>query len=178
MKNGDNVPICPCCENYINTVDIPLSYPTPPNRTPTQSDEAFLLPADVSLYFTFIKMVIIFLLLRFLVVEFYNLSTSLNGQYCQNYLSNPKNPTDKICYSYLMSILSGFNKHTSADQYALKQIAILNLAFTFVGIVFFLVYQAFSYNLYFFLENNDVTQDDFTILVENIPSIIYDEEHR
>ncbi len=36
MKDGRNTPICPCCENYINTVPIPVTYTTLPNTNPSK----------------------------------------------------------------------------------------------------------------------------------------------
>ena len=76
-----------------------------------------------------------------------------------------------------MSLLSGYNKHTKKDLYELSNLAYLNLGFTLFSLVYLMAYKVFSYNLYDFLQNNDPTEDDFTVLVENIPSIIFDKDH-
>lgn len=73
--------------------------------------------------------------------------------------------------------MSGFNKHTTEDLFALQNLAYLNLAFTIFSLVYLLAYRLYSYKLYDFLENNDVTEDDFTLLVENVPPIIFNKEY-
>jgi len=47
-----------------------------------------------------------------------------------------------------------------------------------MGILYFVYFQIYCYKLYYFLEHKDISQDDFTVLVENIPSIIYDEDRK
>jgi hypothetical protein len=47
--------------------------------------------------------------------------------------------------------------------------------FCIIAIFYFVYFKTYCYKLYYFLEHNDVSQDDFTILVENIPSIITDD---
>ena len=55
-------------------------------------------------------------------------------------------------------------------------LSILNLIFIVVAIIFFIWYSRYSYKIYYFLEQNDVTQDDYSVLIEGIPLIIFDEE--
>lgn len=156
MKDGTDTPICPCCEIYINTLEIPLTYPTLPNRNPTPEDPVFLLPANISLYFTFIKMVIGFILIRLIVVDLYNLVTSLNGRYCA-FLAANNSRLGEVCTSFIISVLSGYNKHSSQNREAMARLSILSLIFVLVSIVYMFWYEFYSYRLYYFLENNDVS---------------------
>jgi len=115
MKDGTITPICPCCENYINTVEIPIYYSTLPNRHPTPNEEIFMLPASISLYFTFIKMVIAYIVARFLIVDLYNLVTNFNGRYCA-LLAVKHSRLEKACTTFFISILSGYNKKSAEDR--------------------------------------------------------------
>jgi hypothetical protein len=173
MADGSATPICPCCENYVNTVEISLNYPTSPNRDPSREEDVFILPANICLYFTFIKMVIGFMVTRFIIVDFYNLLTSFNGRYCA-LLAAKHSKLGQVCTTFLIDILSGYNKHAKEDRHAMNTLAILSLIFVVISIAYLIWYQLDSYKLYYFLENNDLSQDDFTVLVENIPSIIFD----
>jgi phage portal protein BeeE len=60
----------------------------------------------------------------------------------------------------------------------LVDLAVLNLLFCILSILYIGWYQKFSYKLYYLIEQKDVSQDDFTILVENIPHIIFDSERK
>jgi len=44
-------------------------------------------------------------------------------------------------------------------------LAYLNLIFTILSLLYVLAYKIYSYKLYDFLENHDVSEDDFTLLV-------------
>ena len=61
------------------------------------------LPAGTTLYLAFIKVTIMYLIIRFIISDAYNLFTSItSGKYCTT------NPTQCADGS---SILSGYNKH-------------------------------------------------------------------
>ena len=122
-------------------------------------------------------MVIVFMVVRFVIVDFYNLVTSFNGKYCALLAAKDYN-LGKACTTFLIDILSGYNKHAKEDREAMNTLAVLSLLFVVVAIAYLIWYQLDSYKLYYFLENNDVSQDDFTVLIENIPSLIYDSQHR
>jgi hypothetical protein len=139
MKDGTDTPICPCCEIYINTMEIPLDYPTLPNRAPSPEDPVFLLPANICLYFTFVKMVIGFILMRFVIVDLYNLVTSLNGRYC-SLLGGKSSSLNEVCTSFIISVLSGYNKHSSHNREAMVRLSLLGFIFVVVSIVYLIWY--------------------------------------
>lgn len=115
--------------------------------------------------------------MRLLIVDFYNLLTSFNGKYCA-LLASKHSKLGRVCTTFFIDVLSGYNKHAKEDREAMNILAILSLVFVGVAILYLVWYQLDSYKLYYFLENNDLSQDDFTILIENIPSVIHDSEHR
>ena len=82
MNDSSDTPICPCCENYVNTVSIPVMYRTLPNRNPKSSEPVFMLPSNTSLYFTILKMIIGYLLMRFFILDLYNLVTTFSDRHC------------------------------------------------------------------------------------------------
>ena len=146
-------------------MDIPLCYSTTPDQ-PEEGKDVFLLATDVSLYFIFVKMVIFFLILKMLLIDAYTLYASMNGGYCSQLLSTQH----KTC-SYTMS---GYNLKSAADQSEINIIDILALAFTLISIVFFIVFRKQLNKMRDWLDFNIVSQDDFTVFVEDIPKFIYD----
>ena len=147
-------------------MDIPLCYSTTPDK-PVEGNNVFMVATDASLYFIFIKMVIFFLILKFLIVDAYTLYSSLHGNYCANYHTS----TGKIC-AYTMS---GYNLKAAADQHLINVIDILALVFVLVSCVFFLVSRKRLNKIRDWLDFNIVSQDDFAVLVEDIPTFIYDD---
>ena len=53
---------------------------------PKSGEDSFLLPAGVYIYFRFIKIVIYYLLLRLLILDFYTIYWSFYGNFCANLL--------------------------------------------------------------------------------------------
>ena len=132
-----------------------------------------MLPTTISLYFTFIKAIIIYTAIRFLTVDLFNLLTTFSKQLCA--LAGSKHTNlGKICLSYLYRVFPSPSSKQYQYQEAIITLASLNLMFCIIAIFYFVSYQIHCYKLYYFLEHKDIGQDDFTILVENIPSIIYD----
>jgi hypothetical protein len=86
------------------------------------------------MYFCFIKMVIVFLLLRFLVFDIYNIIVSNYGSYCSNYQLTH---TTQQC----VTVMSGYNLKAAADQSQLNVMDILNLVFTVLAIVLFILFR-------------------------------------
>ena len=150
LRDGADVPVCPDCENYPSTMDIGLCYPTHPHA-PVEKEDVFLLQTGVSMYFTFAKMVIIFLVIRFLVVDIYNVAASAGGHFCSQYaLSHTK----ELC----ALTLSGYNLKSVQDQGKLNVLDILNLLLTVLSIVYFAIYRKLVYKLQNWLDYNDVNQ--------------------
>jgi hypothetical protein len=103
MNDGSTTPICPCCEVAVNTIPVPLAYGTIPGEIKA-GERRFLLNPGTSMYFTFIKMCIFYLLLRFLICDAYNMWTSSQAHFCAE--------NKKQCTDYFNSYFSGYNKHT------------------------------------------------------------------
>ena len=122
---------------------------------------------DVSLYFTFIKTSILYLLLRVLVVDIYTAYVSQGGHYCETKLSS----NEPCAYTF-----SGFNLKSAADQDKLNIIDLLNLAFTILSIAVFLIFRKQVFKVRDWLDFNEITQDDYTVLIENIPKFIFDDD--
>ncbi len=97
------------------------------------------------MYFTFIKMAIFYLIIRFLVFDVYTILVSSNGNYCEG-----KAVTAEPC-AYTVS---GFNLKANENQMALGALDILSLAFTIISIVFFLIFRKQQYKLRDWLDFN------------------------
>ena len=132
-----------------------------------EGNEVFLLETDFSMYFTFIKMATVYLLIRFLVFDIYNILASKDGHYCASLIGS------KEACAYT---ISGYNLKSAQDQDALNIIDILSLAFTLISIVFFLIYRKKQFRLRDWLDFNEVSQDDFSVLIEYVPRFIYEED--
>jgi len=149
-----------------STVDIHLCYDTHPSH-PIEGDQVFLLQSGVSMYFTFVKMVILYLALRFLIADLFTIIVSTGGSYCANYNSlNPNNPCTFT--------VSGYNLKSSSSQQYLNVLDILNFVLTILSMIFFIVYRRVFFKLQNWLDYNDVSQEDFSVLVENIPILLED----
>jgi hypothetical protein len=85
--DGTEAPVCPCCQNLVDTMPIPIEYGTSPfyfcgEPNIKAGDRVFLLDSGTSMYFIFIKMCIYYLLMRFLVCDLYNIISSHGGHFC------------------------------------------------------------------------------------------------
>lgn len=81
--NGKPAPLCPCCELPINTVRIDLQYGTIPSKDNIKAgSKIFLLNPGTAMFFTFIKMAIAYLLLKFILTDCYNLVTNTLATSC------------------------------------------------------------------------------------------------
>jgi hypothetical protein len=127
----------------------------------------FLLQSGVSMYFTFVKMVVLYLALRFFIVDLFTIIVSIGGGYCTAYAAaHVNNPC--------AFTISGYNLKTAADQKYLNFLDILNLVLTIFSIVFFNVYRKVFFKLQNWLDYNDISQEDFSVLVEDIPILLED----
>lgn len=71
--------VCPCCYQHINKKQIKLSYHT---TDPSKQNKPYKLNSSTSMFFSFIKMIIIYLSLHFLITDLFNIVTSMLGDYC------------------------------------------------------------------------------------------------
>ncbi len=130
LANEEVNPRCPCCDNLLGT--IPLSfccYPTSPKVI--KDEKIFLLPKGVSTYFIFIKMLIYYLVFRFLFFDVWVIFFSQYGDYCSNLYHTLTNPAD-----YCDTVTSGFNLTASGNSKELRYLDIANLVFTVVSLIY------------------------------------------
>ena len=118
----------------------------------------FVLETTTVLYFSFIKMVIIYLLLRLLIVDAFNIILSSKGSFCA---AQALAKNSQLC-AYT---ISGYNLKSAIDQPYLNTLDILNLAFTIVSILMFIWLRKNLFAVAQWLDFNEITEDDFTVLV-------------
>lgn len=83
VEPGEKVTICPCCELPINTITLPITIPTTPITGAEGQSQFFALDSGAAMFFTFIKMAIIYLCILFVVCNIYPLHLSyLDKDYC------------------------------------------------------------------------------------------------
>ena len=131
----------------------------------------FQIQSGDALFFCFIKLVITYLIIRFLLLDVYNLFTNSLGHYCRDFENSVG---EKICVNGFFSVLSTANKNTIADQDYFFLYDILAFAFTVFSIFFFLYGRIKLLELHELLENWEITEDDYTILIEEIPHIPFE----
>jgi hypothetical protein len=134
----------------VNTVAIPLCYGTTPEAIKA-GEQVFLLNSGTAMYFTFIKMCIGYLIMRFLICDGYNMWTSYQGHFCAE---NPKS-----CSGDYNSYLSGYNKHTQEDAALVNIVDYLNIACTIASIIFFFYCRKYQYKVNSILEHSETSQD-------------------
>ena len=83
------------------------------------------------MYMTFLKMVVVYMILRFLIFDVVNIIYSLNGGYCDE-LTSPE--TCVIKYS-------GYNMKSPKDQGRLFLLDILSFLFIGFGIILFIIFR-------------------------------------
>ena len=103
-------------------------------------------------------MVIVYLVLRLLIVDGLTIIYSSQGSFCSNLVVAKS--THPCAYK-----ISGYNLKSSIDQSHLNILDILNLAFTIFSIVFFIVIRKMRFAEAQWLDFNEITEDNFTVLV-------------
>lgn len=108
-------------------------------------------------------MIIVYLIFRLLVSDGFNLATNiLQGKYCnmQSQIDCTRDP-----WNYLSTVnLKGEEKYLFIQD-------ILDLVVVVFSIVFFFCYRKMQYHMAKVLDATRQTEDDFTILISNIPLI-------
>jgi len=114
------------------------------------------------MFFSFLKMSILYLFIVFLLCGIFNLLTSVDGNYCHKNIH--------ICSESLFELISTYNKHLDVPKrFVLKIQNILCLVAIVGSIFYFLIYRRMQYKIYDALDAEHQTQDDYTLFVENIP---------
>ena len=121
-----------------------------------------MLNSGSAMFFTFIKMCIVYLLLRFLLTDGFNVITNFMATFCS------RDDVD-LCGKNSFAKSSLYNKMTPTSEKLIVIVDILNLATVVVSILFFFFYRKYQYGIYSLLDSNAHTQDDYTLFVENIP---------
>lgn len=155
--------ICPCCNQNINTEDISLCYDTTNIPEDVLADETkdFKLLSGVSLFFSFIKMLIVYLLFRAIFTDVFNMVSSyIAGKHCREFSD---------CQESLFTSTSGYNKYRSDRHDLIIALDVLNLVTIILSIPFFLAYRRMQYKLYDEIDAVKQTEDDYTLFIENIP---------
>ena len=112
------------------------------------------------------KVLSLYLILRLLVVDAYNMYSSYYGHYCTAH--------SFLCVSYVKSFLSGYNDHDERDADFQIYTQILHFVLTLLSIPFFAYCRLRFVRVSEFLDTMDITDDDFSIMVQDIPPIIRD----
>ena len=118
------------------------------------------------MYFTFIKMVIVYLLVRFFIVDIFELIASIQGNFCSSMFEAQKK---NLC----STTLSGWNLKSTANTSSLNVLTILALIFTIVSIPLFHYFRSILRKQKNIAESLEFSQDKFSILLENLPEWIY-----
>ncbi len=113
-----------------------MNYGTTPSINNVKDGKnVFLLNAGSAMFFSFIKMVVVYLLMRFLLSDCYNLVTNILSTNCDM----PENI--QICKDNIVARYSSYNKGTLNDEPFLYVVDILNLVTIVLSIIFFLYYR-------------------------------------
>lgn len=159
---------CECCDYYIAYKELDLCHDVEIKKAESSEERNSHgsyqnLPVGVSLYFSFIKMVTWYMLIRFIVFDLYNLYLSVFGEYCAKL--NRSHSTD------LCSITSsGYNLKGNTDTHVLD---ILNFAFTLISIAYFINFKNFQEEQRIDARHESVNEEDFSVILQNVPAVIY-----
>lgn len=163
-EDGSPVAVCPCCEMPINTLPLPLAYPTTPGLHDHPREE-YKLSAGMSLFFSFIKMAVVYLCMRFLVTDAFNLlSSAAGGSYCESY--------PDFCGSGVIGEMSAYNK--IEEEGLVWALDVLNLLTVLLSMVYFGVYRKLQYGIASSINEAQHTQDDYSLYLSHIPILLLD----
>lgn len=113
--------------------------------------------SGVALFFTFIKSMIIYFLLRAVIVDIFNIITNLNdGQNCEG-----------ECVEQFFTMASVLHKDNRLDLINVTDI--LTFCTIILSMVYFLVFRRAQYKIYCIIDEKNQTEDDYSIFVEDIP---------
>lgn len=163
---------CECCDYYVAYNELDLCHPVEIQKVEDQQGRSHVggshqhlqnLPVGVSLYFSFIKTVTWYLLIRFILFDLYNMYMSMYGDYCSSLKSDKSSDLCSIT-------VSGYNLKGNEDTHVLD---LLNFAFTLVSIAYFIHFKNFQEEQRIEARHESVNEEDFSVILENIPIIIY-----
>jgi len=117
--------------------------------------------SDIILFFSFIRTIIIYLVLHIIFSEGYNIVTNIQGSDC----------TNLNCAKSIFTTLSSTNKLQNITSFKIQDY--LNLALIAISILYFLIVRKYEYAKYYVKEQGLQTEDDYSIFVENVPILLY-----
>lgn len=112
------------------------------------------------MFFSFLKGTLLYLFLISLISSIFSLIVNLLSH------SNTCNNDDKTCAELWVNL---FVRADSADSYLIEDI--LFDVTILVAIIYFFVYRNMQNNLQKFMNEKHMTEDDYTVLISNIPLI-------
>lgn len=139
-SQGNRFKVCPCCYNIVESEEIGFCYPTTKISIEEEAGfEEFKLTSAASLYFSFIKMVIIYFFLRFLLCDGFNLySNIVFGSKC-------KSLEKDVCEDTIWNFASAINLDGNEQTFWIQDI--LNLAIIVLSLIYFFIYRKRQYSI-------------------------------
>ena len=108
-------------------------------------------------------MIIVYFIFRLIICEGFNLITNIiSGQYCMD-------ESQTECHPILWNLLSIYNKKNNSKLILIQDILILVVIV--LSVVFFFLYRKRQYNKAKILNDRNQVEEDYTLLIENIPLI-------
>lgn len=148
---------CPCCNEKVDVQ--PLSFSDGVTNP--------MIRSDIILYFSFIRTLIVYLVIHLVISDLYNLLTNMGGKACgSGFLGN--------CPKSFMTLMATTNK--LGHHNPLKMLDILNLALVVISVVYFALVRRCEYRKFDIIENTEQTEDDYSVFVTGIPVLMYDEQ--
>jgi hypothetical protein len=129
-------------------------------------EDKFVLPLGVSIFFSFIKMIIILLLFRFLIFDLFVMITSVRGNYCQTTASEDR----------CEATTSGYRLKDSGTQKYMVGVDVLSFAFVIFAIFYFILFRKLLFKLRRYTRGDQFFDNNFTIMVEKIPPFFYNSD--
>jgi hypothetical protein len=134
-------------------------------KEPEVGADKFVLPLGVSMFFSFLKMIIILLILRFLIFDTFMMIASAQSNYCE---TTSKTTTCRITRS-------GYRLRDPNTQNLLIGVDVLNFVFIIFAMVYFVLFRRLLEKLRQYTRGDEFVERNYTVMVENIPLFFYDE---
>jgi hypothetical protein len=136
-------------------------------KEPRLGEDKPILPLGVCIYFTFIKMIILLLVLRFLIYDLYIITRSPGGDFCSTKVLNKPNSGCSVT-------VSGYRLKSDENQHQLNIVDILSLVFVLVAILYFCLFRKMLSNFRKYTRGEKFLENTFTVIVEGIPPFFFD----
>ena len=153
---------CKCCNNFEVEEDYPICS-TPWERKEGQ-DKSTIMPSGVFVYLTFIKGVIFLLISRFVIFDIWTiLQANRFNYFCSDLFR-------KSSMNLCAITISGYNLKSDGNYMGYHLLDYLNALFTFSALFYFVLLKKFLESRKQMIELEDIEEDHFAIMAENIPN--------